>query len=475
MMLVGLEKECVKLKAQVNKHHDPLLNRLPPEIVAEVFEQCIPAELPSVDPNCFLEEHTITAPLTISAVCKGWRNIAFSTPRLWKLLSIRPPTVSSIGLIKNWIDRAGQLPLSILLHLPDEDETAVQIMGIIKQYSTRLLDLRLRSCSALLSHFPSGIHDLPTLRSLHLYIFDGIWENITLNMHPQHLTSLSLHEIPLESLHFDCTLLTSLTINKVTLFESLETLCRAPNLKKCIFESLFIDNDNNETPTGPLIHYELCEFGIPGDLCRLFKNLWCPSLKALNFSDFNATASSIINFLKKSECLLERLCFLGETSLTVSEIDLICKSIPTLQHLSFAEIYDDVITIPFCNALSKLSTVAGKTEPLYLPSLHSLSFDLLKSCEEVYRLIPDIFGIYELPEYPSKQLHHRHALKSMTINISILDGVDEVEQTLKAVDEDIWKKIVQLKKAGIELTLPFGVHNQDLVELAAARLRMPLV
>ncbi|KAF7337861.1 hypothetical protein MVEN_02009100 [Mycena venus] len=56
-------------------------SRLPPELVVLIFLYCLPDDE-------FVTPSLTTAPLLLSVVCRRWREIAFSTPKLWSSLSL---------------------------------------------------------------------------------------------------------------------------------------------------------------------------------------------------------------------------------------------------------------------------------------------------------------------------------------------------------------------------------------------------
>ncbi|KAJ6561860.1 hypothetical protein B0H19DRAFT_894253, partial [Mycena capillaripes] len=101
-LLVGPQKEVAELTAkieclqdlisQLSKKRDQLndfitphlalispTRRLPADVVAEVFAACLPA-----DRNAIMS--SAEAPLLLCHVCRAWRTLALSTPRLWASL-----------------------------------------------------------------------------------------------------------------------------------------------------------------------------------------------------------------------------------------------------------------------------------------------------------------------------------------------------------------------------------------------------
>ncbi|KIL67071.1 hypothetical protein M378DRAFT_52626, partial [Amanita muscaria Koide BX008] len=61
-----------------------LIQRLCPEILAEIFTFCLPYA-PEV-PWRVERTSSRNAPLLLCSVCSSWRSLAISTPRLWQTL-----------------------------------------------------------------------------------------------------------------------------------------------------------------------------------------------------------------------------------------------------------------------------------------------------------------------------------------------------------------------------------------------------
>ncbi|KAJ3563032.1 hypothetical protein NP233_g9209 [Leucocoprinus birnbaumii] len=167
------------------KSHKALLspsNRLPFDILLEIFYYCLPIA------------HNVTMsidlpPLSLARVSKRWRDIIYSSPRLWTTLHIvaRPLNAllfsqrsrAILGAIESWINRSGVLPISIFMY---HDTQSIHLgartsnymvkpyLDIIARHSRRLksLHLMLRDVdwTQLLSPFSSS--DFPKLENLYI-------------------------------------------------------------------------------------------------------------------------------------------------------------------------------------------------------------------------------------------------------------------------------------------------------------------
>jgi hypothetical protein len=90
---------------------------LPRDIMEEIFMQCLPQD---TYPSMSIDE----APLTLTMICRSWREIALSTPRLWcKVHIVIPPPEEFKFLpeeyfgptksVRLWLQRSQQAPLSL--------------------------------------------------------------------------------------------------------------------------------------------------------------------------------------------------------------------------------------------------------------------------------------------------------------------------------------------------------------------------
>ncbi|KAJ6561753.1 hypothetical protein B0H19DRAFT_991736 [Mycena capillaripes] len=196
-LLVGPRKEVADLTAEIkrlqalinelsekrdhlNDFIDPHLalisptRRLPADVVAEVFAACLPA-----DRNAIMS--SAEAPLLLCHVCRTWRSLALSIPRLWASLHIVAPGDTSKclqinGAADSWLSRSGVLPLSISLvsswtSTPETDFSV--LVETLIHYSSRWKRMRFQfssfsSCKPLAILSPA---DVPILETI---VFDGI-------------------------------------------------------------------------------------------------------------------------------------------------------------------------------------------------------------------------------------------------------------------------------------------------------------
>jgi hypothetical protein len=142
---------------QINStHNQDLFCRMPNEVLGHIFEDC-----------------GSSYALHIGAVCRKWRRIARSTPRLWTIINIRlvhdiPSLNSTLIFAQEWLDRSGQLPLTIHVTASPSNDVTLQmsameaVIELINEYAHRWQDLQLRMPAVLLQ----GIRSDPQGRSI---------------------------------------------------------------------------------------------------------------------------------------------------------------------------------------------------------------------------------------------------------------------------------------------------------------------
>ncbi|KAF5311016.1 hypothetical protein D9619_007906 [Psilocybe cf. subviscida] len=79
---IELQRNDLSRTIEVHQVYLSPIRRIPDDIVREIMFQC----LPSRPPPSHLKKHT--APLLLTHICRRWRSIAHSTPRLWSSLHV---------------------------------------------------------------------------------------------------------------------------------------------------------------------------------------------------------------------------------------------------------------------------------------------------------------------------------------------------------------------------------------------------
>ncbi|KAJ7262940.1 hypothetical protein C8J57DRAFT_1334298 [Mycena rebaudengoi] len=158
--LAKIVKEEAVLQSKLAKEQQSILRRLeaviypvltlPAEIVAEIFMHYVGNSIVTYD--FVLKTYP---PLLLARVCRTWRGIALSFPRLWASLRIECSSQSGLNscekLLQCWLPRAGGCLIDLELlghHLPEP------ICDALVQHAARLRSL------TLMHHLGSQLSDL---------------------------------------------------------------------------------------------------------------------------------------------------------------------------------------------------------------------------------------------------------------------------------------------------------------------------
>jgi hypothetical protein len=122
-----------------------------------------------------IDSYTNTAPIVLTGVCRTWRDIALTTPKLWATLDIPfdilPPQLASKPasdyFIDRWLARAGQVPLSFVFRaiLGQHDVEQPRMRDLIHRYSHRLQYLELYTTEPQIRFLELDSVEFPLLES----------------------------------------------------------------------------------------------------------------------------------------------------------------------------------------------------------------------------------------------------------------------------------------------------------------------
>ncbi|KAJ7704165.1 hypothetical protein B0H16DRAFT_1638040 [Mycena metata] len=286
-----------------------LVLRLPPEITSEIFLHFLPTypEFPPLS--------GILSPVLLCQICGHWREIALSTPRLWR--AIKLPLDSHQGVLPlldcltAWLARSGRSPLALEITAvsTSELEFLPDFMPTIALHRHRLdhlvLDVRFEHLS-----FLSG--DMPLLRDLTIgstYHAPPAGGSILID-HAPALRNLvvPVFDVAFRQLPFGQ--LISLDAGYIYLTECAEILREAKNLVDCRFT---IQHDTFTPTSIPIIpaHQRLRHIAfrrVDGThIDRLLAELTLPVLSKLEVYESGVSIAALAAFISRSQCTLEEL------------------------------------------------------------------------------------------------------------------------------------------------------------------------
>ncbi|KAJ6602778.1 hypothetical protein DFH09DRAFT_1019878 [Mycena vulgaris] len=163
--MLQLVNERRPLQACLEAFRYPVLT-LPNEIVSEFFMHLLPV---------YPLRPKLQAPPKLAQVCRKWRQIAVSTPSLWRAISVvldQQKLEEQLCLLETWLDRSGSCPLSI--SLADDGENGVVGLADVNRFLRAIFAHRSRleylELSAPIGD--SNVHlfqqEMPLLRNLEM-------------------------------------------------------------------------------------------------------------------------------------------------------------------------------------------------------------------------------------------------------------------------------------------------------------------
>ncbi|KAJ6472780.1 hypothetical protein C8R47DRAFT_1022842, partial [Mycena vitilis] len=107
---LALQSERKQAQRRLNAYKFPVLT-LPPEIISEIFVRTLP-----IYPH-FPARRGSLSPTTLAQICRSWREIALTTPLLWRAISLRLLGLYAfeqrVHIFNVWLQRSRVCPLSI--------------------------------------------------------------------------------------------------------------------------------------------------------------------------------------------------------------------------------------------------------------------------------------------------------------------------------------------------------------------------
>ncbi|KIM38127.1 hypothetical protein M413DRAFT_30276 [Hebeloma cylindrosporum] len=447
-----LQDKRRNLQTRMNASHDPFILKFPPEISSHILL----LSLQEWDYDPFYEcsqshdgiRNELPTPFLLSTICRGWRQLARSTPSLWTTVSFtleKPTKVPLLEAIRDWLLLSGGLPLKIWISSyegknPVSQEMYGPVINALNQHSGRWQKLSLCIPASYFRHFrgsspTSSLYDLQIINSGDLDT-DGLLPAFRMNFKPSP-TNLSMCSIRLSANDIGCGNLTSLSMQYMSVNDCIVAIRHAPLLESCEMRQIDSRGDVS-TPNTNFRHTRLRDLDlgyVREDLFidQLLRLMECPALEEFSSRQRLSIAmvDSLVSFFKRSESRLKELGLYGdgdtEEKLAVEFIKKLLNAVPYLHGLFLGG-----NTLPIDDLLEELSSsppiLAGGT-PGFLPRLQSLalySYDISK-----WEYIP---YIYTWP--------HRKHLR-MTIS--------PYDRSFIVIDDDTQDKISQLIDQGANI------------------------
>ncbi|KAJ7742547.1 hypothetical protein B0H16DRAFT_1890215 [Mycena metata] len=230
-----LEAEQETLQDRLDAYTYPVLT-LPPEVMSEIFVHFLPV-YPERAP-----QKGLLSPITLGQICRLWRQIAFSTPSLWRTfkLFLRPG-----GSVQRYeadhthtetsLQRSGSCPLSV--EVEHAQYNTPSVLHLVLAHRTRWEHLKL---FVSVRNLPVIIGPFPLLRTLTTTVWVG-------GLHDETYRPATFHSAPLlrrvaidnyKNIFLSMlpwSQLTVLVIKSIDINPCVHVLALAPNLVYCDF------------------------------------------------------------------------------------------------------------------------------------------------------------------------------------------------------------------------------------------------
>ncbi|TFK37591.1 hypothetical protein BDQ12DRAFT_684939 [Crucibulum laeve] len=366
--------------------HKALLSharRLPDDILREIFVWCLPANHNPVISN-------LEAPLLLTEICRNWREISLSTPRMWSRIHIPTPSVaphnfwqslaepsSSSSLlvykVKMWLGRSGICSLSISISASMFRtillDSLMPLLQTLISFSSRWRDVAFYLPPAawpLLTQLTA--EDVPRIENIafdnffgpctgFIPLIESSWTTAGI-LKSSNLRTLVLSRIEADiaRLPVDWSQLTNICLRSSTSWDQpqlstddiIYILMKCPNLLRCSLEINGLDINPSlaenlalQKVSLPLLERLSVVEGVHAAATRLFESISTPSLSHVSFKmytriDEEGEEISSLPTLLKNTTRLESL-ILDTSLLTQEDVIAVLPLIPTATRLSFVE------------------------------------------------------------------------------------------------------------------------------------------
>ncbi|TDL20060.1 hypothetical protein BD410DRAFT_751480 [Rickenella mellea] len=349
-----------------------------PELIGEIFIHCIPdptdifaagkfGHLPRPFTYSYVYAGRHDAPLALSHVCRTWRRISLTAPRLWATFAVNARHYRSIAAMNLWLSRSRSYPLSFCIQFELHESSILNATDILAlaRHQNRWKNVSVKGTD-MLEHFLSSVTDTyPVLERLHLSEDNRY---IDTYVSAPNLTQLELTGCFLMSDKLHLPNLREITIHDMWLYDCLSMCRQHQALQRAAFHisspgTMAPDADIVELPALKDLHLSTPHAAAPTDASDLLMNIRAPSLKKLHIhSEIRLSMSirdAVLPFLQRSSALVTSLHVDGRYSNMDSLVEFI-SHIPHLQQLSLASSHlnsDDLLAHLQTPIITNTSTV----------------------------------------------------------------------------------------------------------------------
>jgi len=354
-----LQERRRKLRTKMNANHDPFVLKLPPEVASHIFLLSM-GERDAIK----VSGDGLPTPFLLGAVCRGWRQLARSTPHLWSRLAFEviPESEKSTimkslpHLVTDWLERSGGLPLTLDVSYRGSCDSppqgSVPVINALNQHSGRWHKVKFRLPSFYLGHL-SGTSPPQSLCDIFI---SNWWDTVSnpmfkMNARPSPM-KFTVAYIPLKAVDISWDRLVHLGVHAIPLDGVLQVIRDAPLLEICSLSEI---STPHVSETTFVLHPHLRTLELSwmqaGVFTKIINSLELPSLESWAFgSEENVIAVEAISFLKRSGSGLKKLDICQDQMPAFEDFECLLQAAPHLQCLivdspvdEFSSVMDNIL------------------------------------------------------------------------------------------------------------------------------------
>lgn len=456
---------------------------IPTEIMASIFQLSV-QDLSlggHYDPenSWGFQSLAVSAPLKLGAICKRWREIAWSTPFLWTNLAISldlSNELERVELVGEWLSRSKELPLRVIIALDyfkeETFEDSEVLLAVIAETSYRWHYIDTHMPWEFTKNFYHMAEELPIIHTLGLHVTDEpsrdstedylLWDEDTRPAPAKLYVSPFVTSV----INIVWASITEVEINYLRTKDCIDILHASPNIEICKFSKVIEFGVNTSNPGPTFVHQNLRHLtydseDAANDEPDLFSVVTLPNLTHFTYAVcVPSEGSSLMDFFTRSKFPLLKL-EMPMVEFHYEELFRILRAAPSITHLHLfplidgEQLEDEALSIaPLLRELAQSSgpnVYEDTTTPL-LPCLQSLEYGLYFNVAFPWSLVPGMFGSPSALSSPN-----RRPLKSLKVVNE--NGRPENIMELKAIPKDVLPKLIELRQSGVDITYIDGNRN----------------
>jgi len=455
-------------KSSVNAVHDPIIRRLPLELVSDIFTLSNPS---LVERGSSLLGDTPVAiqrcQFSLGTVCAAWRNIVRSTPQLWTNIWIRLQIrgeLPQMEFLLLSLRLSGSLPLHIYACVPQPHEPLEEdypmlslLLEALNDHSERWKTLDLCLTSRLISHIKGVSPGSPNLEQLRIRppIANRINSPFRLSFGLPSPRIVNAHEIPFQFLGISWKNATHVRLCRLTPGECLELFQQATQLEDLVISLPIYENSEPLDFGGVVTVPNLTSWRVrfDGNSDVLLRKICLPSL--VHFEVEVCTSFDNLGPLITRSNFPLRTFSLSEAFREHLDIISIFRATPLLEKFVYSCAGPQAIH-RVMDVLARTKVVNDISQDPFLSHLESLSIIDIEISIPPWHLIPSLFP----PTQQPASVQYR-PLRRLEFRLNF-GGVEEDDYLAK----DLVLQLLEIRQQDYDLIICNEEDYSDFIQVS---------